>query len=473
MKRPAPWIFAFLLFVVVLLTRTWGIQVDENAYFDIAIREPLGDARFTGKPILFYVVNYGVYHLLRTPAGWLHPLVLPVFYIACTVAALWRLSAAATAIDASQRTVFGLLVLAPLALFNATQLMMEAALLPLMTLTMAALLRMVDNTAPRPLAGVWLGIAAALSALMKETALPALLVLAAASFPLLGRRLWPLVAGAVAGMAGNRLLLWVIGAKASVYGGFGQMAAAFITPESWRLVPPYLGMWLFFVGAAWLGALWSWWHRRDRIATVLVSAGALSAGGAMLMRLATDPRLEIPRYAFPVLWVGLVAGVLGCGRVKTPWVRGSVVAIQLVLATGLWPGTFGTIRAWPTIVTTEGYANGGTILSGAPTYGWIAVSPRALEKLCVYLPARQATGRDQALLWFQNIAKQVGFYDEDHADEFDTCSGAKVIVDRRFGVDSCNTPCSRVAYRFRSCIAESILYYSPQYGDLRARVCLP
>jgi len=474
MKRQLPWILGLAFVLIVLLTRTWGIQVDENAYFDIAIREPLGDSRFTGKPLLFYVVNYGVYHLLRGPAGWMHPLILPVFYIVLTVVSLWRLAGAAEAVGAKRQVTFALLLLSPIALFNATQLMMEAALLPLLSLTMATLVSMTGDDSRRRSA-VWLAVTAALGALLKETAIPALLLVAVAFVPLLGRRIWPLALGVVAGALGNRLLLWIISAPspASTYGGIGQLISASLNAGAWRKTPPYLGLWVFFLGVPWLGAAWSWWTRRDAVARTLAMLGILTASGTVAVRLATDIPVEFPRYMYPVLWVGLVAALIACARSRVIWVQGVVLAVQVVMITALWPPTFQTIRIWPSLVTTEAYANGGTILSGAPSYGWIATSPRALQHLCVYLPQAHATGRDQALLWFQNVATRVGFYDETHVSEFDACSGAKVIVDRRFGIDSCDTDCRPSLYRIRSCIAETVLYYSREYGDLKSRVCLP
>jgi hypothetical protein len=201
--------------------------------------------------------------------------------------------------------------------------------------------------------------------------------------------------------------------------------------------------------------------------------GILSVIGVLVVRFATNPEFPFPRYAYPVLWVGLTAAAIACARAKTAWIPAAVLLVQLPLVTGLWPGVLPTLRYWPDAVTTESYANGGTILSGTPAYGWIAVSPRALRDLCVYLPRASAPGANEAILWFTNISRHAGFYDETHADEFDRCSTAKVVVDRRFSVDSCDTECNRSLYTIRSCLTQTIEYYSPQLGELKSKVCLP
>src|SRR5262245_53707367 len=246
MKRPPLWILGFLVLLIVLLTRTWGIHVDENQYFQYAIGHPAGDSFSTGKPPLFYVLNYVVYHALRAPVGWLHPLILPIFYIAWTNVALWRLARASAAVGAAPGTVFVLLLLSPLLLFNATQVMMEAALLPALTFTVASLLTMVGGgQGPWMMAELFL--AASAGALVKETALPALILLAAAGAPLLRRRVWPIIAGALCGTLLNRSLLWIIHPRDPVtYGGLPQLMTAAVDPASWSRIPAYLWLWMFF-----------------------------------------------------------------------------------------------------------------------------------------------------------------------------------------------------------------------------------
>jgi hypothetical protein len=474
MKARLPWIFGIVFALAVLLTRTWGLHVDEIGYFHLAVHEHLGDTPTSGKPYLFYVFNNALYHLFRRSSGWLHPLILPVFYVIVTVLTLWQLAVSASLAGARRGWTFTLLLLSPFVLFNATQLMMETALLPLLSVTLAVLLSMIGNEV-RPRASLWLGLTAAASVLVKETAVPALLVLGVAFFPTVRFRIWSMAAGLLAGTLGNRFLLWAIYAPPQLhYGGLSQFLASFSDPRQWRKIPAYLGLWIFFMGVAWVGALWSSWERRDRTSRTLFALASLSAGGVILVQFATDPSLPFPRYAYPVIWVGLASSAIACARSRKLWLGAAVLALQLPWITGLWPGTFPTIRYWPALVTDESYSSGGTILSGIPIYGWIAASPRALSDLCVYLPRSSAAGVDQAEKWFQDIAAHVGFYDEQTYREFERCTGAKAIVDRRFTGNSCEREtCAPSRYWIRSCLTQDIRFYSNQTGPVESRVCLP
>jgi hypothetical protein len=474
MTARLPWILGIVFALAVLLTRTWGIHVDEIGYFHLAVHEHLGDTATTGKPYVFYAFNNALYHLFRRSAGWLHPLILPVFYVIVTVLALWQLAMSASLVGARRGWTFALLLLSPFVLFNATQLMMETALLPLLSVTLAVLLSTIGER-QRPRAALWLGIAAAASAMVKDTALPALLVMGVAFFPAMRFRLWPLAAGSLAGTLGSRFLLWAIYAPPSFhYGGVSQFLASFGDPRQWTKIPSYLGMWIFFVGAAWIGAIWSLRERCDTTSRTLLAVASLSAGGVLLVQFATNPDLAFPRYAYPVIWVGLASSAIACGRSRTLWPGVAVLALQLPWITGLWPGTFPTIRYWPALVTDESYSSGGTILSGTPVYGWIAASPRALSDLCVYLPTSSAAGVNEAEEWFQDVAAHVGFYDEQAHREFERCSGAKALVDRRFTVNACETEaCDPSRYWIRSCLRQDIRFYSARTGAIQSRVCLP
>ena len=102
--------------------------------------------------------------------------------------------------------------------------------------------------------------------------------------------------------SGNRFLLWAIYAPPSFhYGGVSQLLASFGDPRQWRDLFPYLGMWIFFVGLAWVGAIWSLRERRDRTSRTLLAVASLSAGGVLVVQFATNPVLPFPRYAYPVI----------------------------------------------------------------------------------------------------------------------------------------------------------------------------
>jgi hypothetical protein len=244
--------------------------------------------------------------------------------------------------------------------------------------------------------------------------------------------------------------------------------------QPWARTLSYLGVWGFFVGLAWLGALAVAVRRRDAMSWTLVAAGALSAGGVFVVQLATDPILPFPRYTYPVMWAGLACCGIACARSRTGWVSAAILVLQLPVAGGLWPGTFSIIERWPTLITVESYNNSATILSGTPAYGWIATSPRALAGLCVYLPRENAAGAVHTEQWFRDVARQARFFDERSYPAFESCNAAKAIVDRRFDVNACQEDaCPSSLYSIRSCLDQDVLYFSTRNGPIKTRVCLP
>jgi hypothetical protein len=119
-----------VVIVVTLLTRTWGIHVDEILYLGYAIADPLGDARIVGNHFLIYAFNYAVFHGVAWLIPWLAPLVLPLVYAEAAVLAIWGLVSATSLDLGRKRWAFALLLLSPFVLFNSTQLMIESALIP-------------------------------------------------------------------------------------------------------------------------------------------------------------------------------------------------------------------------------------------------------------------------------------------------------------------------------------------------------
>jgi hypothetical protein len=462
-----------IVVLMTLFTRTWGIHVDEILYFSYAKTEPLGDARVVGNHFVLYLFNYGLFHLLRWPLGGLHPLILPVFYAAAAVFSVWRLAVALPLSTRQQHWTFALLLSSPFLLFNATQMMMETALVVLLSAVLAFAVTMGEQDFQSRRARL-LALAglAALTAMVKETAFPALVILAVAFWPMLGRACWLLIAGGVAGIVANKLVLAAIQAPSSSYGGVAQLITSVRNLALEQLVA-FASVWAFFAGPAALGAVWGWRERRDRLGLSLMLLAWLSAAGAIAMQLATKPTLPFPRYAYPLIWVGLAGGTIACARSSRRWLVPLLLVVQLPLVTGLWPGLFPTIAYWPSQVTLEAFQNGGTILSGVPVHGWVAVSSRAREQLCVYLP-RESPGALQAQPWFTLVTEEVKFHDAGQFSEFQQCSGAKAVFDRRFDIDACSLDsCSSSDYRLRSCLTQHVGFYSPRFGDVRTRVCLP
>jgi hypothetical protein len=461
-----------VVIMAILLTRTWGIHVDEILYFGYAIGAPLGDALIVGNHFLIYLFNYAAYHGVGWLLPGLAPLILPVLYAELTVVAIWRLVIALPNEGGRHGWAFALLLLSPFVVFNATQLMLETALVPLLGAVLASAL-MVGEKGSSVRGAAVLGLLAALCALTKATAIPALAVLTVALMPVLGSRVWPLLAGGVAGTVVNKIGLLLLHAPTvSSYGGVWQLIESVRDPSLDHLLG-FLGVWAFFAALPSVGAAWCWHERRDRLALSLMMAAWLSAPAAVIVQLSTDPRLPFPRYAYPVIWVGLAAGCLACARSRVRWLAPLVLTLQLPLSSALWPGVFRSMSLWPPTIVLEAFENGGTILSGAPVHGWVAISGRTRERLCVFLP-RASPGALQAEPWFTYVARDVTFFDAHQFSEFQRCTGAKAVFDRRFDVDPCELDlCSSYSYRIRSCLPQHIGFYAPRFGDVQTRVCLP
>jgi hypothetical protein len=394
-----------------------------------------------------------------------------VVYAAATMLAVWWLAIVAAGADARRGWAFALLLLSPFVLFNATQLMLETAVIALLGATLASALTLEQRGFSARRATV-LALLAALCALTKSTALPALALLTAALWPLLGRRVWPLLLGGIVGALVNEGVLRLLHAPSASYGGVEQLLVSLTNPSAERLAG-FAGVWAFFAGLPALGAVWTWGERRDRWSFSLMALAWLSAPAALMVQMTTDQALPFPRYAYPVIWVGLAAGAMACARSRARWLAPLVLIVQLPLITALWPGVFNTIALWPSTVVLEAFENGGTILSGTPVHGWVAMSGRQRERLCVLVP-NASPGSAQAKPWFNMVAGQVTFFDATQVAEFQQCEGARAIFDRRFDVDPCELDaCAPSRYRIRSCLPQHIAFYSPRVGDVRTRVCLP
>ena len=142
----------------------------KSCSFGYAISEPLGDARIVGNHFILYVFNYGLFHLLRGPLRGMHPLILPVFYAGAAVSSIWRLAVALPLQTRQQFWAFALLLLSPFVLFNATQLMIETALVSLLAGVLAIALAVRQQRPQWRRAALLAGLSA-LTAMVKETAI--------------------------------------------------------------------------------------------------------------------------------------------------------------------------------------------------------------------------------------------------------------------------------------------------------------
>ena len=404
-----------------------------SAIFTSRSDEHLGDTATTGKPYVFYAFNNGLYHLFRRSAGWLHPLILPVFYVIVTVLALWQLAMSASLVGSRRGWTFALLLLSPFVLFNATQLMMETASAAAAERD-AGGLALDDRRATAPTRGPLArdcgggerdgerygssGPSGHGCGVLSGDAIPAV----AAGRGLAGRdsrKPIPALGDLRAALVSLRRELAAPGIPCVIPGnGRGSLPISGCGSFLWDLP-----------GSVPSGAC-------GNVVTGHRGCFSLSRRfrrGVLLVQFATIPGSGVSALC--------LSGDLGRTGVERDRVRAQPDALARSRGSGapaaVDHGSHGrerflTIRYWPALVTDEAYSSGGTILSGTPVYGWIAASPRALSDLCVYLPRSSAAGVNEAEEWFQDVAAHVTFYDEQAHREFERCPGAKALVDRRF-----------------------------------------
>src|SRR5690349_8506231 len=81
-------VLAFATLLFALFARTVGIHFDENNYLRSAFVHQIGDARDSGKPPLFYALNYALNHTVGFLMGPWRPLCLYFVYAALNAFAL-------------------------------------------------------------------------------------------------------------------------------------------------------------------------------------------------------------------------------------------------------------------------------------------------------------------------------------------------------------------------------------------------
>src|SRR5205823_10407494 len=196
---------------------------------------------------------------------------------------------------------------APCFVFNSTQLMMETAVMPMLTLAVAAVIDL-DRHGPRRQADVLLFVAATLAVLFKETAAAAVFILFAAFWPRLGRRLWPLALALVAGSGVQQVMLTALHVPSHGYGGLFTLLDVSTWSVRVKLTWQYLSMWMFYVWPMTLLAVAVLYARgwfRDPYERALLSLGALSLVATFVIQLASN--YPMARYAYPTVWLGVIA----------------------------------------------------------------------------------------------------------------------------------------------------------------------
>lgn len=459
------------------LGRELGVLYDEHNYVLWAATAPLGDVSSTGKPYLFYLLNYVIFHVVPDWAGPWRFLSLHVFYAALSVASVAWLSAKMTTTTEEFVWHFVVLASAPLFVINSTQVLMESAVMPAVALTVAGLIDLQRRGSRFP-AKTLVCVSATVALLMKDTAAAALLVLCLAFWKTLRWQVWPLALALVAGAAGSMVMLSAVNAPLAEYGGLSSLLDLDALPSRAALTWPYASIWIFYVGPFALLAAVSLYYRRDLLrapgARTLLWVGILSLPATFGMQLASQ--VAFARYAYPVLWLGVIGFAFLLLR-GPRWLSAVAVAFSCIPVANMWTPSSGRLSLWPPFVANELYYSNFTILPGVPNLGWLAFAADRRKEMCILIPRENAQNRPLIEGHFRLLTEGPRFFDETGTAAFYRCDGPRAIVRREYDSASCHPECAKPV-SIDTCTRQADRFVTPGYFGRPGRIilnrtCLP
>lgn len=163
--------FLLIFFISFAIHIFWnnGIDGDHAGYFVFSRSQLFGDFQTTGKPPLFYIINYIIFHGLSVVVGKWQPMIVSLFYIVVLSHAIVYFSG--KLFDGFKRLILSLvLALMPITFVNYVQYMMETPLLIIILLFMGIPVSMKTSNQAKYIYIILVGV---IGLLIKETFLPA------------------------------------------------------------------------------------------------------------------------------------------------------------------------------------------------------------------------------------------------------------------------------------------------------------
>jgi hypothetical protein len=366
----------FIFLTTILFVRTTGLHIDEWSYLSSAVHSWKEAPGSSGKSPLFYWMNYKLHHEIARSFGPLKPVTMYLFYIAAFATSLvWAIRPLIENRRGRLAMVYLVLLVSPLALLNSTQLMMETAILPLVSLTFGAVLRGVDSNWKL----VRLFVLSGLLIAIKSTGAPVVLLLAAISYRHSKKTAMTLGIGAFAGFLGSQAALrWIVHvAHSDNYGGLSELLAPAVVWQRLTSAGPDIYLWLFFVGIAAIAGGLLWAFNRSRSSGLIESKPswltdgnllALALGSLVLMLFMQSISIYgFARYNYPNFWLGLLASVLLVARQRISVLLplAAVFCFQSLPLLGRGVSRF---DLWPSRTVVEFMESGGTILMSTPVH---------------------------------------------------------------------------------------------------------
>ncbi len=471
--------FGLLLTYGVLFTRVLGINVDETNYIRYAFTNGMGDARTSGKPWLFYQLNFIVMNTL----GWLffpvRPLILYLFYVAWNVVGLCWLTQSLP-VSKSRRWIFFLfLLLSPFFLQNSTQLMMETPVLGLLAVAFGGLIRLESSQCKTlPKISFYATVAALL---MKETVYPAVFVLLIAFWIPLKKQVTSF-AKAIALALLIRLISYSV-MRIEIDRTYTDTDHLFSIPAlllRWGLMTPYLKAWEFFL---WEPAL---------IVTLILAIVAISKDNLrkafpwylvvlILLSLAGVGAIVFvsnaffTRYAYPEIWVGLMA-IAVIIAYRAPVVMGGLLVTSLLIPTGnMWFPKNDRLSLWPYAVTSETYNQGSIVLAGAPIHGWFIFRGWWQRPFCIWAPQAGSEASEWMEKFFRDLDPNAQILDEKQPADFQSCKGSPIIARRQYqtSLPNCSPECPHSLFNSTFCTFQKLQKWAKPESAYTHWTCLP
>jgi len=428
---------ALFILSIQLVIRSTGINFDELVYVFWA-----KDGKFlvesetlvAGKPPAFYFINAIVYRCLE----FIGPLCLHVFYIVILAISLGVLarSLASFRQGSGQPACRYLvllyllpLVLNPFILFHGTQVMMETALIPVLSFLVAACF-------PRPRHCAILFLSA-LAILIKDSALPAVGALGVVQILFFGwrsRKSLSLWCGLAGGWLINRAILFAVGAEPMRGKGFSTLRHQLFHWDEYTRqgVIDFLAHTLFYIGPITLIIATVIVMRRRNFRNPFLSLGLLSLLGVIFVRLSVE--IAYPHYGSPMIWIGIVSFL--SLALQPGWKAAVIILIAwaVPIATMNLPDVY-RYRFWPHSAVEMTYFSGLSVVPGVALGSWI-LSHREIRKkpLCILVteentPSESATWTSRGL--FHWMTEYPFFFNEREIEKFRQCPHPKAYVSRR------------------------------------------
>lgn len=396
-----------------MLFRTTGIHCDENNYLNSAAHFSTGDAQGTGKPFLFYLVNYLYYHLIGRFLGYLSPISLHLVYApAFAFSSLWAISPLIKK-KFTDAWIYIALLVSPFILLNSGQVMMESALIPVLSIIFGLCIRK-DSGKLKII--LWSIVAI----LIKPTAIPALVLLAVCFFKYAPSVSFRLAKGCVAGIVLWKVTTWLLlTGTPMLYGDLSQLLSLESLRARALMTGQYAYGWLFFAGTLAIpGVIWRLLALRPLALRPLAlrrNPDPLQETGSMFILLALGSLVltstiqfvfvyDFIRYTFPVIWIGTLAGIYLLAQAPY-WTHIVLVGLFTIQSLPLLGSEFNRFKNWPHLVNYEYFESAGTILYGIPTHYFFTVAHMKSKRPCIEIKIPPGSDAYWAEQYFQLIYK--------------------------------------------------------------------